>query len=160
MNLLKYDSTVKVLDGYSCFHTITEFRGVNWSSIENDQLKGIYILNSPITVINETGSVDVNSIEYLGIHPLSRIVFGTLDLIIHKKQRLLVSLTDDLGSDPEWKTVEEIGALLSSTALSLSTEFGNLNITEVIHNVEENHLYNLILPTNDSFYIQHDIKIK
>lgn len=160
MNLLKYDSTVKVLDGYSCFHTITEFRGVDWVTVESTESKGVYILNSPIQVVTETGSIDVNSVEYLGFHPLSKIVFGTLNLIIHKKQKLLISFIDNLGADPVWKTVEEIGELLGSNTLSINTVFGNLHITEVAHDVEQNHLYNLIIPNGSSFYIQHDIKIK
>ena len=39
MSFLKYDSTVKVENGYFCFHTITEFRGLDWKNLEQNNLK-------------------------------------------------------------------------------------------------------------------------
>ena len=95
MSYLKYDSTIKVRDGYFCFHTITEFRDVNWREIEEANQIADLSLNSNIFVLNSNDEfLEVNKIKYYGINKLTKIIFeNNNEIIVHKNQ--LFSLIKD-----------------------------------------------------------------
>ena len=158
MSYLKYDSTIKVRDGYFCFHTITEFRDVNWREIEEANQIADLSLNSNIFVLNSNDEfLEVNKIKYYGINKLAKVVFqNDIEIIVHKNQ--LFSLIKDLGEDSIFTKVVDlkIGDIIS-------TRESSLRIKQIIIDFEENHTYGLIFDTpneNSIHYIQHDIVVK
>lgn len=158
MSYLKYDSTIKVRDGYFCFHTITEFRDVNWREIEEANQIADLSLNSNIFVLNSNDEfLEVNKIKYYGINKLAKVVFqNDIEIIVHKNQ--LFSLIKDLGEDSIFTKVVDlkIGDIIS-------TKESSLRIKQIIIDFEENHTYGLIFdPPNENsiHYIQHDIVVK
>ena len=158
MSYLKYDSTIKVRDGYFCFHTITEFRGVDWQAVEEANEIADLTLNSNIFVLDSNDQyLEVNKIKYYGINKLAKIVFqNDIEIIVHKNQ--LFSLLKDLGEDPVFTKVKDL-----KVGDSISTRDSSLKIKEITIDFEENHTYSLIfdsLNENSIHYIQHDIVVK
>lgn len=158
MSYLKYDSTIKVRDGYFCFHTIIEFRGVDWQAVEEANEIADLTLNSNIFVLDSNDQyLEVNKIKYYGINKLAKIVFqNDIEIIIHKNQ--LFSLLKDLGEDPVFTKVKDL-----KVGDSISTRDSSLKIKEIIIDFEENHTYSLIFDSpneNSIHYIQHDIVVK
>ena len=158
MSYLKYDSTIKVKDGYFCFHTITEFRGVNWREIEEANQIADLSLNSNIFVLNSNDEfLEVNKIKYYGINKLTKIIFeNNNEIIVHKNQ--LFYLIKDLGEDPIFTKVVDL-----KIGDTISTRESSLRIKQIIIDFEENHTYGLIFdPPNENsiHYIQYDIVVK
>lgn len=161
MSFLKYDSTVKVQNGYYCFHTITEFRGVDWKYIEDNNILDVYKLNSPIQVETSSGIVDVDIVQYLGKHSLLKITFeNNSQLHIHKNQVLEYIDKSELGFTPIWDTVENISKLIATKPISITTLNSDLQIRTIESSEEQVPLYSLGLPGSTVFYIQDDIKIR
>lgn len=158
MSYLKYDSTIKVKDGYYCFHTITKFRGIDWSTIETIGSAVDLNLNSSISVlISNNNYVDVSKIKYYGVNKLTKLVFeDDRELIVHKNQ--LLSKIVELGDDPEFVKVKNL-----SVGDEISTKDSVLKIKEITIDFEESHVYSLIFdsPAQDAIhYIQFDIVVK
>lgn len=161
MSYLKYDSTVKVLNGYYCFHTITQFRGVDWKQVETNQNTGEYVLNQSIEVVTKDKNVEVTFIKYLGFLPLHKIIFSNgLELSVYKNQKLIV--IDPLSDDVLYYTVTELQNLLNTSEILIKTKDSFLSITSIISDFEVDHVYSLVFNTDDinsEYYIQYDIAV-
>ena len=158
MSYLKYDSTIKVKDGYFCFHTMTQFRGIDWQAIEESGEIVDLVLDSNIFVLDSNNQyLEVNKIKYYGLNQLTKIVFeNDQELIVHKNQ--LLSKEMDLGDDPEFVKVRDL-----IVGNSISTRESSLKIKEIIVDFEESHVYSLVFDTanqNVIHYIQYDITVK
>lgn len=158
MSYLKYDSTVKVKDGYFCFHTMTQFRGIDWQAIEESGEIVDLVLDSNIFVLDSNNQyLEVNKIKYYGLNQLTKIVFeNDQELIVHKNQ--LLSKEMDLGDDPEFVKVKDL-----IVGNSISTRESSLKIKEILIDFEESHVYTLIFDSpnqNAVHYIQFDIVVK
>lgn len=162
MSYLKYDSTVKVLNGYFCFHTITEFRGINWRQLEENEATGTYSLDQAIFVESSNGTVEVSQINYYGRHSLSKLIFkNNIELITYKKQKLLVCSDNELGAESTWMSVEELTEELKEKPLiRIETKDDTLVLQEIINDYQTDHTYGLTIDSNNSFYIQNDIIVK
>lgn len=152
MSYLKYDSIVKVQDGYHSFHTILESKGINWSEIEELGSIVDLNLNSNIQVLIDNDTyVPVNKIKYYGINLLTRLIFETdQEILIHKNQ-LVHKVNDFIKVDDL-----VVGDLIS-------TRDSSLKIKEIIVDFEQSHVYNLIFdaPNQEAVhYIQYDIVVK
>lgn len=155
MSFLKYDSTVKVENGYFCFHTITEFRGLDWKNLEQNNLVGKYQLDQNIRIFTEEGLIDVDKITYHGKSKLTKITFENSNVLyIPKKQELAVEPLE-LGDDIVWKKVEDI--LVTDKIVTLDN---SLTIKEIDLDHEINHVYGINFETKPIFYIQYDILVK
>ena len=158
MSYLKYDSTIKVKDGYFCFHTMTQFRGIDWQAIEESGEIVDLVLDSNIFVLDSNNKcLEVNKIKYYGLNQLTKIVFeNDQELIVHKNQ--LLSKEMDLGDDPEFVKVKDL-----IVGNSISTRESSLKIKEILIDFEESHVYTLIFDSpnqNAVHYIQFDIVVK
>ena len=158
MSYLKYDSTIKVKDGYFCFHTMTQFRGIDWQAIEESGEIVDLTLNSNIFVLDSNDQyLEVNKIKYYGLNQLTKIVFeNNQELIVHKNQ--LLSKEMGLGNDPEFVKVKDL-----IVGNSISTRESSLKIKEILIDFEESHVYTLIFDSpnqNAVHYIQFDIVVK
>lgn len=158
MSYLKYDSTIKVKDGYFCFHTMTQFRGIDWQAIEESGEIVDLTLNSNIFVLDSNDQyLEVNKIKYYGLNQLTKIVFeNNQELIVHKNQ--LLSKEMGLGDDPEFVKVKDL-----IVGNSISTRESPLKIKEILIDFEESHVYTLIFDSpnqNAVHYIQFDIVVK
>ena len=158
MSYLKYDSTIKVKDGYFCFHTMTQFRGIDWQAIEESGEIVDLVLDSNIFVLDSNNQyLEVNKIKYYGLNQLTKIVFeNDQELIVHKNQ--LLSKEMDLGDDPEFVKVRDL-----IVGNSISTRESSLKIKEIIVDFEDSHVYSLVFDNpNQSavHYIQFDIVVK
>ena len=158
MSYLKYDSTIKVKDGYFCFHTMTQFRGIDWQAIEESGEIVDLVLDSNIFVLDSNNQyLEVNKIKYYGLNQLTKIVFeNDQELIVHKNQ--LLSKEMDLGDDPEFVKVKDL-----IVGNSISTRESSLKIKEILIDFEESHVYTLIFDSpnqNAVHYIQFDIVVK
>ena len=158
MSYLKYDSTIKVKDGYFCFHTMTQFRGIDWQAIEESGEIVDLVLDSNIFVLDSNNQyLEVNKIKYYGLNQLTKIVFeNDQELIVHKNQ--LLSKEMDLGDDPEFVKVRDL-----IVGNSISTRESSLKIKEILIDFEESHVYTLIFDNpnqNVIHYIQYDITVK
>ena len=158
MSYLKYDSTIKVKDGYFCFHTMTQFRGIDWQAIEESGEIVDLVLNSNIFVLDSNDQyLEVNKIKYYGLNQLTKIVFeNNQELIVHKNQ--LLSKEMGLGDDPEFVKVKDL-----IVGNSIFTRESSLKIKEILIDFEESHVYTLIFDSpnqNAVHYIQFDIVVK
>lgn len=158
MSYLKYDSTIKVKDGYFCFHTMTQFRGIDWQAIEESGEIVDLTLNSNIFVLDSNDQyLEVNKIKYYGLNQLTKIVFeNNQELIVHKNQ--LLSKEMGLGDDPEFVKVKDL-----IVGNSIFTRESSLKIKEILIDFEESHVYTLIFDSpnqNAVHYIQFDIVVK
>lgn len=158
MSYLKYDSTIKVKDGYFCFRTMTQFRGVDWQAIEESGEIVDLALDSNVFVLDSNDQyLEVNKIKYYGLNQLTKIVFeNDQELIVHKNQ--LLSKEMDLGDNPEFVKVRDL-----IVGNSISTRESSLKIKEIIVDFEESHVYSLVFDNpNQSavHYIQFDIVVK
>ena len=158
MSYLKYDSTIKVKGGYFCFHTMAQFRGIDWQAIEESGEIVDLTLNSNIFVLDSNDQyLEVNKIKYYGLNQLTKIVFeNNQELIVHKNQ--LLSKEMGLGDDPEFVKVKDL-----IVGNSISTRESSLKIKEIIVDFEDSHVYTLIFDSpNQSavHYIQFDIVVK
>ena len=158
MSYLKYDSTIKVKDGYFCFHTMAQFRGIDWQAIEESGEIVDLTLNSNIFVLDSNDQyLEVNKIKYYGLNQLTKIVFeNNQELIVHKNQ--LLSKEMGLGDDSEFVKVKDL-----IVGNSISTRESSLKIKEILIDFEESHVYTLIFDNpnqNAVHYIQFDIVVK
>ena len=155
MSFLKYDSTIKVEDGYFCFHTITEFRGIDWKNLEQSNLVGKYQLNQNVKVLTEEGLIDIDKITYHGKGKLTKITFENGNVLyIPKKQELAIE-PQELGDDIVWKKVEDI--IVTDKIVTLDN---SLTVNEIDLDDEISHIYSINFETKPIFYIQYDILVK
>lgn len=161
MNYLTWDSTVKVNQGYYCFHTITEFRGVDWKQIEENVLTGTYSLDTNLLVETSNGLVDLTSVEYLGIHNLVKLVLESKleDKIVYlQKKQKVCREHEELGEDPIWLDVKELK--LGDKLITNDSTQSTLRIKEIVENDKKDHLWSINIEEDTIFYIQYDILVK
>lgn len=154
-SFFKWDSTIAIPNGAICFHTITEFRGVNWKQIEEENKKGEYLLSSPVFITTANGDVETLSVAYHGKYYFDKIIFED-DSFIFLFPNAQVSIVDMLGDDPQWVKVK---SLVPGQSL-LTRSGGALTVKSKESSFIEDHLWGLNSQQSHTYYIQNDILIK